>query len=100
MVQANNSARIGNAPKSSNGRRPHVFARCPAHGDMIATITWGTMIKAETMSEERASLLYMREHCARVCHSHPSVRSGTGLRGCGSHGGGARGVYTDIARRC
>ena len=25
---------------------------------MIATITWGTMINAETMSEEKASLLY------------------------------------------
>jgi hypothetical protein len=41
VVQANNSARIGNAhnPMSSNGRRPHVFARCPAHGAMTATIT-------------------------------------------------------------
>src|ERR1700733_4073920 len=59
-VQANRSARIGRAanPTSSSGRRPHVFARRPAHGAMIATITWGTMIKAETMSEERASLLY------------------------------------------
>src|SRR6202044_1254840 len=59
-VQANRSARIGNAanPTSSSGRRPHAFARRPAHGAMIATITWGTMINAETMSEERASLLY------------------------------------------
>src|ERR1700685_3373759 len=59
-VQANTSARIGNAanPTSSSGRRPHVSARRPAHGAMIATITWGTMINAETMSEERASLLY------------------------------------------
>src|ERR1700693_1117455 len=60
VVQANTSARIGNAanPTSSGGRRPHVFARRPAHGAMIATITWGTMINAETMSEEKVSLLY------------------------------------------
>src|SRR5665213_527369 len=60
VVQANTSARIGNAanPTSSSGRRPHVFAPRPAHGADIATITWGTMINADTMSEERASLLY------------------------------------------
>src|ERR1700688_2307194 len=60
VEQANTNARIGKAanPTSISGRRPHVFARRPAHGAMIATITWGTMINAETMSEERASLLY------------------------------------------
>ena len=36
---------------------PEIFARRPTHGAMIATITCGTMINAETMSEERASLL-------------------------------------------
>src|SRR5271167_4081749 len=62
VVQANSNARIGNAPNptSSSGRRPHVFARRPAHGAMIATITWGTTINAETMSEAKASLLYTR----------------------------------------
>ena len=56
VVQANTNARIGKAanPTSSSGRRPHVFARRPAHEAMIATITWGTMINAETMSEEKA----------------------------------------------
>ena len=41
VVQANTSARIGNAanPMNSSGRRRHVFARSPAHGAMIATIT-------------------------------------------------------------
>jgi len=60
VVQANTSARIGKAanPTSRSGRRPHVFARRPAHGAISATITWGTMINAETMSEENASLLY------------------------------------------
>src|ERR1700675_1469396 len=60
VVQANTRARIGNAanPTSRSGRPPHVFARRPAHGAIIATMTWGTMINAETMSEERASLLY------------------------------------------
>src|SRR3984957_10563780 len=60
VVQANASARIGNAakPTISSGRRPHVFAWRPVHGAMIATMTWGTMINAETMSEENASLLY------------------------------------------
>src|SRR6202142_1014852 len=58
--QANTSARIGNAanPTSSSGRRPHIFARRPVHGAIIATMAWGTMISAETMSEESASLLY------------------------------------------
>src|ERR1700722_15303560 len=60
VVQANTSARIGNAanPTSSSGRRPQIFAWRPVHGAMIATMTWGTMISAETMSEENASLLY------------------------------------------
>src|ERR1700723_3759003 len=60
VVQANTSARTGNAanPISSSGRRPHMFARRPVHGAIIATTTWGTMISAETMSEENASLLY------------------------------------------
>src|ERR1700692_5765 len=60
VVEAKTSARIGNAanPTSRSGRRPHVFARRPAHGAIIATMTWGTMINAETISEERASLLY------------------------------------------
>src|SRR6185369_17427024 len=60
VVEANTSARIGNAvkPTSNSGRRPHVFARRPVHGAIIATITWGTMISAETISEESASLLY------------------------------------------
>src|ERR1700722_1081671 len=65
--QANTSARIGNAakPTSSRGRRPHMFARRPVHGAMIATMTWGTMISAETMSEEYASLLYANASPAR-----------------------------------
>ena len=48
---------------SSSDRRPHVFARRPAHGAILATITWGTMINAETMSEERASFA-VRERLA------------------------------------
>ena len=54
VVQANTRARIGKAanPTSSSGRRPQAFARRPAYGAMIATITWGTMINAETMNEE------------------------------------------------
>src|ERR1700678_2018671 len=57
---AKTSARIGNAanPTSSSGRRPQIFAWRPVHGAMIATMIWGTMISAETMSEENASLLY------------------------------------------
>src|SRR6185437_11641816 len=60
VVQANTSARIGNAanPTSSSVRRPHVFAVRPAHGAISATITCGTMINAETISEDKASLLY------------------------------------------
>jgi len=59
VVQANTRARIGNAanPTSRRGRRPQVFARRPAHDAISATINWGTMINAETMSEEKASLL-------------------------------------------
>src|ERR1700731_3116725 len=60
VVQANTSARIGNAanPTSSSGRRPRMFAWRPVHGAIIATMTWGTMMSAETMREESASLLY------------------------------------------
>ena len=41
----------------SNHSEWKVFARRPAHDAISATINWGTMIKAETMSEEKASLL-------------------------------------------
>src|ERR1700739_4914345 len=60
VVQANTSARIGNAanPISSSGRRPRIFAWRPVHGATIATMTWGTIMSADKMSEERASLLY------------------------------------------
>ena len=59
VVQAKISARIGNAanPRSSSGLRPHTLAARPLHGAIIATMTWGTMISSETMSEESASLL-------------------------------------------
>jgi hypothetical protein len=45
-------------PISRSGRRPQVFARRPAHGAIIATITCGTMINAETISEENGAPLY------------------------------------------
>src|SRR5712675_1488703 len=58
--QANNSARMGRAanPTIRSGRRPQVFARRPAHGAITATIICGTMINAETMSEENGAPLY------------------------------------------
>jgi len=53
------TAGIGKAanPTSRSGRRPN-FARRPAHGAISATIAWGTMINAETMSDERDTLPY------------------------------------------
>jgi hypothetical protein len=63
VLQANTRARIGKAanPMSKRGRRPQVFARRPTHDAISATIIWGTMINAETMSEEKASLLCRRK---------------------------------------
>src|SRR5271163_1981147 len=63
VVQAKMSARIGNAqnPASKSGRRPQVLARRPAHGAISATIPWGTMINAETISEERGTFLYTND---------------------------------------
>ena len=60
VVHANSSARMGKAanPRSKSGRRPQVSAWRPAHGAISATITCGTMINAETMSDERDTLLY------------------------------------------
>src|ERR1700722_20382181 len=60
VVQANSTARTGKAanPTSNSGRRPHVFARLPTHGAISATITCGTMTNAETMNEEKDTLLY------------------------------------------
>src|ERR1700721_2076151 len=67
VEHAKTSARIGNAanPTSSSGRRPQIFAWRPVHGAMIATMIWGTMISAETMREENASLLYANASPAR-----------------------------------
>jgi hypothetical protein len=60
VVQAKSSARIGKAVKPSrrSGRRPQIFAWRPAHGAISATITCGTMINADTMSEDYATLPY------------------------------------------
>src|ERR1700743_2424696 len=67
LCEAKGSAGIGSAanPASSSGRRPHAFACRPVQGAIIATVTWGTMINAETMSEESACLLYTNASPAR-----------------------------------